>query len=122
MDYRVSLQIEHVTVLKNMSLTMSFAKYRAKPSAMAAETLQTGSNGMPFSNCSVFKMNTLFTCMTGNEGKQSFPFSFWGEKQKEENVMMYTNTSIMEENARAWTVHFFAKAVYSGQAQGSGED
>lgn len=37
-DYCVSLQIELVTVLKNMSLTMSFAEYGAKPSVTAAET------------------------------------------------------------------------------------
>lgn len=59
--------------------------------------------------------------MTGKEGKQSFPFSFWGEKQ-EENVRMYTNTSIKKENASAWTVHVFANDVHSGQAQRGGED
>lgn len=70
MDYCVCLQIEHIKVLKNTSLTMSFAEYRAKHSAMAAETLQTGSNGMPFSNCSVFKVKImLFTYATGNEGE-----------------------------------------------------
>lgn len=37
-DYCVSLQIELVTVLKNMSLTMSFAEYGTKPSVTAAET------------------------------------------------------------------------------------
>lgn len=69
-DYCVCLQIEHIKVLKNMSLTMSFAEYRAKHSAMAAETLQTGSNGMPFSNCSVFKVKIMvFTYATGNEGE-----------------------------------------------------
>lgn len=51
-DYCVCLQIEHIKVLKNMSLPMSLAEYSAKHSAVAAETLQTGSNGMPFSNCS----------------------------------------------------------------------
>lgn len=59
-DYCVSFQIEHVTVLKNMCLSMSFAEYQAKPSDMAAETLQTGSDGMPFSNCSVFTVRTCY--------------------------------------------------------------
>lgn len=60
--------------------------------------------------------------MTGNDGKQSIAFSFWEEKQKEENVITYTDTSMTEENASAQTVHFFAKAVRSGQAQRGGED
>lgn len=122
MDYCVCLQTEQVAVLKNMSLSMSSSEYRAQPSDTAAETLQTGSDGMPFSNCSVFTMKTLFIFMTGNEGKQSFPFIFWGEKQKEKNVIMYTNASIKKEDVSARTVHAFAKAVHSGQAQRGGEN
>lgn len=38
-DYCVCLQIELIKVLKNMSLPMSFAEYREKHSAVAAETL-----------------------------------------------------------------------------------
>lgn len=51
-----------------------------------------------------------------------FPFGFWGEKQKEENVITYTDTSITEENASARTAHFRAKAVHAGQAQSAGEE
>lgn len=69
-DYCVCLQTEHIKVLKNASLPMSFAEYRVKYSTVAAETLQIGSNGMPFSNCSVFKVKImLFTYATGNEGE-----------------------------------------------------
>lgn len=63
----------------------------------------------------------LFACVTGNEGKQCFPFSFWREKQAE-SIIVYTNTCITEENTSAQTMHVFAKAVHSGQEQSGGED
>lgn len=61
---------------------------------MAAETLQTASGGMPFSKrlLSFQSEDVLFSCMTGNEGKAKLSIQLLG---REENLIIYTNTSIM---------------------------
>lgn len=62
-----------------------------------------------------------FTWMTGNEGKTKLPLQLLG-REMEEKVKMYKMCPfIMEENLSSRTVHFFAKAVHSEQAQ-RGED
>lgn len=77
-DYCVPLQPEYVAVLKKKSLTLSFAEYWAKRSDMAAETLQTGCNGMPLSNCSVFTVKKYYLLLW-QEMRESkfFPSAFY---------------------------------------------